>query len=633
MCGICGIYNFNQQTPVSPQVLQKMNDSLVHRGPDEQGIYVINNIGLGVQRLKIIDLITGKQPFSDPSNQFTIGYNGEIYNYKEIKRQLVNQGYQFKSQSDTEVILYSYMHWGLRFVDSLNGMFAIAIWDNQKQQLIIARDRIGIKPLFYYQDNEQFIFASEIKAILRHPLVTRNMDYESLYYHLSLNYIPENKTLFRNIRSLPPGCLLTIKNKTIKLMQYWKITPAEPVKSKSLNQYQDEFTNLFQDSVKIRLQSDVPLGVFLSGGLDSSSVAAMAASVNPSPIQTFSVGFEEKSFDETPYSNLVAQHLKTIHHYISIKPNIQEVLPLIVRHMEEPTADSSAVPVYYLCKYARQHVTVALSGDGADEIAAGYETYTADKLVRIFKHFPPFINNTLQNLGNLIPTSFEKYSLWMKYNRFFKGINQDEAMSHFLWRIIWYFDEVAQVIHHDFLDDQKVFEIQSQYSKIFNESGNRDFLTKALYTDITYYLPNDMLIKVDRMSMANSLEVRVPFLDHRLVEFFFNLPSKYKLRYLIRKKYLIKKSMTSRLPRQIINRPKAGFNVPISYWFLSDLNDLMKDIIFAWGPAEIPFLNWKIIQDTFEKHTTNREDNGYNLWSILILALWYKEFINKTNVP
>jgi len=609
-----------------------MNDLLIHRGPDEHGTFIQNNVGLGVRRLKIIDLKTGQQPISDASNQFTIVYNGEVYNYNEIKRQLVNQGYQIKSQSDTEVILYAYIHWGLRFVDYLNGMFAIAIWDNPKQQLVIARDRIGIKPLFYYQDDEKLIFASEIKAILCHPSVDRGLETDSLYYHLSLNYIPENKTLFRNIRSLPPAYLMTINNKTTELKQYWKITPTEPIKAKSLNQYQDEFINLFQDSVKIRLQSDVPLGVFLSGGLDSSSVAAIAAAVNPSPIQTFSVGFEEKSFDETPYSNLVSQHLKTIHHHISIKPNIQYILPLIVRHMEEPTADSSAIPVYYLCKYTRQHVTVALSGDGADEIAAGYETYTADKLARIFKHFPPFINNALQNLGNLIPTSFEKYSLWMKYNRFFKGLNQDEALSHFLWRIIWYFDEVAQVIHPDFLNDRKVFEIQSQFSNIFNQPGNQDFLTKALYTDTTYYLPNDMLIKVDRMSMANSLEVRVPFLDYRLVEFFFNLPSKYKLRYLIQKKYLIKKSMASRLPRQIINRPKAGFNVPISYWFLADLNDLMKDIIFAWGPAEIPFLSWKIIQNTFENHIKKREDNGYKLWSILILVLWYKEFIKQSNV-
>jgi asparagine synthase (glutamine-hydrolysing) len=609
-----------------------MTDSLIHRGPDEQGTYIKNNIGLVVRRLKIIDLKTGQQPISDPSNQFTIGYNGEIYNYKEIKRQLLNQGYRFKSQSDTEVILFSYIHWGLRFVDYLNGMFTVAIWDNQKQQLVIARDRIGIKPLFYYQDDEKFVFASEIKAILHHPSVGRNIESDSLYYHLLLNYIPENKTLFSNIYSLPPGYLVIIKNNTVEFKQYWKITPTEPVKSKSLSLYQDEFLNLFQDSVKIRLQSDVPLGVFLSGGLDSSSVAAMAASVNPSPIQTFSVGFEEKSFDETSYSNLVAQHLKTVHHHISVKPNIQDVLPLIIRHMEEPTADSSAVPVYYLCQYTRQHVTVALSGDGADEIAAGYETYTADKLARVFRYFPSFINNSLQNLGNLIPTSFEKYSLWMKYNRFFKGLNQDEAMSHFLWRIIWYFDEVSQVIHPDFLNDRKVLEIQSQYSRIFNIPSDRDLLTKSLYADTTYYLPNDMLIKVDRMSMANSLEVRVPFLDYRLVEFFFNLPSKYKLRYLTRKKYLIKKSMAPRLPRQIINRPKAGFNVPISYWFLTDLNDLMKEIVFAWGPAEIPFLSWKIIQDTFKNHLKKREDNGYKLWSILILALWYKEFLKQSNV-
>ncbi|RKY58654.1 MAG: asparagine synthase (glutamine-hydrolyzing) [Candidatus Neomarinimicrobiota bacterium] len=629
MCGICGIFYRDIEKSVENSVLRKMADTIIHRGPDEEGYYIQDNVGLAIRRLKIIDLDTGSQPITDVNNRYTIVLNGEIYNYQELRKELVNVGYTFKTKSDTEVILYAYIHWGKTCLLKFNGMFAIAIFDRKNRSLFLARDRMGIKPLFYTQTKDFFLFGSEIKCILQHPGIERNIDRKGLYSHFMMNYIPGNYTLFQNINSIPPGYYCQVTTTSLSMVQYWKIIPTCDRTINFISAKQ-QFMELFQDSVRLRLRSDVPLGVFLSGGVDSSSITAVASRLNSTPIHSFSVGFEEKSFDESRYSRLVSKHLGTEHHHMIVKPDILDIIPKLINHLEEPTADSSAIPVYYLSEFTRQFVTVALSGDGADELAGGYETYTADYLARMLRWIPRPIINTFANMGKFIPISFDKYSFSMKLNRFFRGIQKDPFYTHFLWRAIWYPDEMP------FLLPDEPYSIEQQllneYHSHFEKYQTADLLSKALYTDSTYYLPSDMLIKIDRMSMANSLEVRVPFLDHRLVEFFFRIPSKFKLNHLKNKKYLIKQAMVSHLPQEILKRPKAGFNTPISLWFLNELKPLMSDLLSSTKTKSIPFVNWQYVQKAWNEHQKKIADNGYKLWSVLIFILWYRRFIEGKHV-
>lgn len=627
MCGICGIYHFHKERIVSKEHLTRMLGTIVHRGPDKDGHFIHKNVGLGIRRLRVIDLDTGDQPISDATRRFTIVFNGEVYNYLEIKKTLTEQGYHFQTKSDTEVILYAYIHWGLDFTNHLNGMFAIAIWDNLQKRLVLARDRIGIKPLFYYQDDEQFIFGSEIKTILTFPTIHREVNPHALCYHFLLNYIPENLTLFKNILQVPPGHIVIIRENAVQFDQYWKIRPFHQPTSKSFDEYQQEFTKLMHDSVRLRLLSDVPLGVFLSGGLDSSAIAAIASRESNSTIQTFSAGFQEKSFDESMYSQLVANHLHTRHHHVHIKPDVPGIIPQLVYHMEEPTADSSALAVYYLSQYTRQFVTVALSGDGADEIAAGYETYTADLIARWFTWLPQFVIRWLKFVGNNMPVTSEKYPLQMKFNRFIHGLHHSEAISHLSWRSIFQYDEIPSLLSPEFFRNETLQTIQQNFINLFQTYPDCDLVTKALFSDTTFYLPHDMLIKVDRMSMAHSLEVRLPFLDYRIVEFFFNLPSKYKLHRLFQKKYLLKKAMAPLLPATIVKRSKAGFNVPISDWFRTNMREYTADILYSKDTKAIPFINWEFAHKTLDDHLKRRADNGYKLWSVLIYIHWYKKFI------
>lgn len=629
MCGICGIYYRDTEKTVQNSVLRKMADTIIHRGPDEDGYYIRDNVGFAIRRLKIIDLDTGSQPITDSTNRYTIVFNGEIYNYLELRKELVNAGYTFKTKSDTEVILYAYIHWGRTCLEKLNGMFAIAIFDRANRSLFLARDRMGIKPLFYIQTRDIFLFGSEIKCILQHPGIERTIDQKGLYSHFMMNYIPENRTLFQGIKSIPPGyyCQVTLTN--LSLIQYWEITPTCD-RTINFETAKRQFTELFQDAIKLRLRSDVPLGVFLSGGVDSSSITAIASDLNTTPVHSFSIGFEEESFDESCYSRMVSKHIGTEHHHITVKPDILNILPKIIHHMEEPTADSSAVPVYYLSEYTRQFVTVALSGDGADELDAGYETYTADYIARMLRWIPRPIINTFANMSKYMPISFDKYSFSMKWDRFFKGIQDETSYTHFLWRAIWYPDEMSSLME---CGPNTITQLlMDNYHSHFEEYPATDLLTKALYADSTYYLPNDMLIKVDRMSMANSLEVRVPFLDHRLVELFFRIPSKFKLNHLKNKKYLIKQAMTSHLPQEILNRSKAGFNTPISLWFLKELKPLMSDLLTTSNIKSIPFINWQYVQKAWDEHQKKIADNGYKLWSVLIFILWYRRFIEGKHV-
>jgi len=629
MCGICGIYYRDTEKTVQNSILRKMADTIIHRGPDEDGYYIRNNVGLAIRRLKIIDLDTGTQPITDSTNHYTIVFNGEIYNYLELRKELINAGYPLKTKSDTEVILYAYIHWGPICLDKFNGMFAIAIYDKYNRSLFIARDRMGIKPLFYIETKDSFLFGSEIKCILQHPDIERTIDQKGLYSHFMMNYIPENCTLFQNIDSVPPGYYCQVTPANLSLVQYWKIIPTSD-RTINFETAKQQFTELFQDAVRLRLRSDVPLGVFLSGGVDSSSITAVASRLNSTPIHSFSVVFEEKSFNESRYSQLVSKHIGTEHHHITVKPDILDILPKIINHMEEPTADSSAIPVYYLSEYTRQFVTVALSGDGADELAAGYETYTADYFARMLRWIPCPIINTFANMSKFMPISFDKYSFSMKWDRFFKGIQDVTSYTHFLWRAIWYPDEMPFLLPDESTNFHQ--QIIENYHSCFETYPATDLLTKALYADSTYYLPNDMLIKVDRMSMANSLEVRVPFLDHRLVEFFFNIPSKFKLNHFRNKKYLMKQVMAAYLPKEILNRSKAGFNTPISLWFLNELKPLMSDLLNTANTKSIPFINWRFVQNIWNAHQHKQADNGYKLWSVLIFILWHRQFIERKHV-
>jgi len=629
MSGICGfiLLNHGKKGEEKISILNNMLHTITHRGPDKKGIFFDDKVYLGANYLKISNNDTEKIPFIAPDGNYIIAYDGRIYNHKEIEHFLTKQNYPLKNKSDGEIILYSYIHWGIDFVKQLNGDFAIAIWDKNKNRLILVRDRIGIKPLFYYLDKEKLVFGSEIKSLLAHPNISRDINPYALYYHFILNYIPENQTLFNNILHLPPANMLILENEKIKLHKYWDISHSIKYSYKHSHDYEEEFLNLFKNAVRLRLVDDIQLGVFLSGGLDSSSVTAITSKDFRIPINTFSIGFSEKSYDESYYSKMVANHLKTTHHHMLIKEDVENILPKIIYHMEEPTADSSAVPMYYLSNFTKKHVNIVLAGDGSDEIAAGYETHTATLLANMLRFVPKPIINTLHKLIKLLPPSHEKYALREKLERFLRGMKNDIAIAHFTWRNITEYDYLPLLFSKDFYSEKILMEIFQTFQNTFNKFQNSDTLTKALYSDVFFYLPGDSLIKVDRMSMANSLEVRTPFLDYRMVEFFFQVPSNLKLKKLFNKKYLIKKSMESMLPKEIIKRKKVGFTVPIGSWFLTSLRELTGDLINSDMTKSISFINQNFLRKVFSEHTQKRHNHGYTLWSILIFLLWYKKFI------
>jgi asparagine synthase (glutamine-hydrolysing) len=624
MCGICGIVKSG--AAVTESEVRAMREVLAHRGPDRAGQLVQGRVGLGHRRLSIIDLSeAGSQPMLNETGTICLVFNGEIYNFQDLQSFLEKKGHLFRSQSDSEVIVHAYEEFGLECLHHFRGMFAFALWDHNRQRLFAARDRLGKKPFFYCLHKGNFYFGSEIKAILAAPQIPRELDWESLGFFLSLNYTPAPYTLFRGIRQLEPAQYLLWEADHLTIKEYWNLAYPPEVPEVEPQKVLPIFERELDEAIRLRLIADVPVGAFLSGGLDSAAVVASAASLYPGRLKTFAIGFGEKSYDERSNARQVAVRHGTEHHEILVTPDVKAILPELVWHGEEPTADSSMVPVYYLSRFASQNVKVVLTGDGADEILAGYPTYQAHFLLRWLKTWPQGLQQSLYRLAHILPVSHHKVSWDFKLKRLVDALSWNLDYAHYSWRRIWSPEELAKLIPGKPL--REGFDL---YHYWLQRSSNSSPLNRMLYADTRFYLPNDMLVKVDRMTMAHGLEARAPFLDHQLVELAARLPDSWKLKGLVWKKYLLRRLLQDKVPASIRWQSKKGFNVPVGLWFKGDLKDYCGDhlrFLRHLGCFDMNFL-----EEVWQRHLRDEKDYSHHLWGLLILSLWWQRFFGKTSV-
>ncbi len=636
MCGIAGKLSWSQSP--TRDVVKAMTDEMYLRGPDGEGLYSDDFVSLGHRRLSIIDLSEhGKQPMSDSTGRYWITFNGEIYNFQDIRKILESEGAQFRSNSDTEVILEAYKKWGRGCLEKLNGMFAFAIWDKEQHTLFIARDRLGKKPLYYYQFSDGSIsFSSQIKALVLDPQIKKELNRKAVNQYLALGYVLSNQSIFKGVQKLEAAHSLFIEpDRPWHVEPYWKLEDFFATKtSQTEASASDELNALLDDATRIRMISDVPLGAFLSGGLDSSSIVrSMCNFKNSDNVFTCSIGFDEPGYSELSEASELANYLNVNHHSKTISPNMVDILRDIVYLADEPFSDNSMIPTYYLSQFAREKVTVALSGDGGDEIFAGYETYAADKWHRIFSKIPlPLLNFIASAADNLLPVTHNKVSFDYKLRQFLAGRGMDQVQAHYHWRTIFSDNERARLLKN--FDVADLSEPLSHFKSVAACCDNGHWLDQAMYVDIKTWLVDDILVKADRMSMAHSLEVRCPFLDHRMVEFAASLPVDLKMKGFT-KKYILKKSQEHRLPHSVIYRKKKGFNAPVAHWLNSSLRELAKDLS-ASGTIFSEVVDPAQVNSLIDDHMKKKADNNFKLLNLINLGLWLEMHfgdINKVQAP
>jgi asparagine synthase (glutamine-hydrolysing) len=626
MCGIAGIVR-NDGKPVDEQLLARMNDAIRHRGPDEDGFYVNGSVGLAMRRLAIIDLKSGQQPIHNQDRSSWIVFNGEIYNYLELREKLEQLGHTFYTNSDTEAIVHAYDQFGTDCPKHLRGMFAFAIWNEKTQELFLARDRVGKKPLLYAEVNGQLIFASEFSALLLHPEVSRDIQPEALDYYLSFMCIPAPLTAYRAIRKLEPGHWLRWRNGNVERQRYW-----QPDFTKKLDIGEEEAgertIEILREAVRVRLMSEVPLGAFLSGGIDSSAVVALMSQESSERVKTFSIGFDEQDFSELHHARRVAEHVGAEHHEFIVRPDAIEVLPLLVEHYGEPYADSSAVPTYYVAKETRKHVTVALNGDGGDESFAGYERYMAMGFTEKYRRVPSFLRESLiRETVNLIPTSPNGRSRMKSAQRMLSVVSLPKVDRYTRWVSVFN-DETKQPLYSDdFRQQTRTANATGLLAEWFKRANGIGILDAMLLTDQMTYLPNDLLVKVDIATMAVSLEARSPFLDHHVIEFAASLPQNLKLRRLT-SKYLLKKVLRKLLPNENLNRRKMGFGVPIGHWFRGKMQPFLREALLSDKALRRGLFKAETVRQLIELHTSGERDYSHQLWTLLMLELWFNRFID-----
>jgi asparagine synthase (glutamine-hydrolysing) len=627
MCGIVGKLHFDRTHMVSPALVRAMCDTIIHRGPDDEGVYAEGPIGLGMRRLSIIDLAGGQQPIANEDQTIWVVFNGEIYNYQELRPGLEAKGHRFTTNSDTEVIVHLYEEFGADFPEHLRGMFAIALWDKTREALILARDRLGKKPLYYAEHAGRLVFGSELKALLVDD-IPRDVDPQALHEFLSYNYIPGPRTIFRVAKKLQPGHRLIAQQGRIAISPYWRpeLLRESDSRTQPVTHYVEQLTELLQESVRYRLISDVPLGVFLSGGVDSSTLVATMREVSTDRIKSFSIGFEDQSFNELPYAREIAQHFETDHHELIVRPDALDLLPKLVRFFDEPFADSSAIPVYYLSELARRHVTVALGGDGGDELFAGYDTYAAYKLAAWYRYLPRAFHHLTPRLVAKLPVSHAKVSFDYKAKRFATNALLPPERGHYAWKEVFSGEMKREL--YAFAANDELRDPFHVFEREFVLCQQHPMLSRLQYVDQRVYLPDDILVKVDRMSMAHSLEVRAPLLDHKLVEFALTIPPELQMKGL-KKKYLLKRAMEHKLPASALSRKKAGFNVPIPSWLRNELRDYAQDVLSERRLREQGFFNPRYVHQLLHDHNDMKVDYSRNLWGLLIFTLWHEAYGNR----
>ncbi|MBD3248627.1 asparagine synthase (glutamine-hydrolyzing) [Candidatus Woesearchaeota archaeon] len=616
MCGIVGIWDFKNR--VDRSILKKMRDVMEHRGPDDKGSYVDNQIGLAQRRLSIIDLSKkGRQPMSNEDGSLWITYNGEIYNFKDIKIKLEQRGHKFKSDTDTEVIIHAYEEYGERCLSMFNGMFAFCIWDSNKKQFFLARDRLGQKPLVYYQDKDKFIFASELKAILEYPYVNKDISDEAVSHYLSFGYVPTPLCIFENMKKLPPGHYAVLdRNNNIFVKEYWNLNLGNTIK-KTEKEYCEDILMHLKDATEKRMISDVPLGAFLSGGIDSSAVVAMMSKITDN-VKTFSIGFEEQDFDETKYARKIAEMFNTDHKEKIVRMDAAKLLDKLVWHYNEPYADSSAIPTYYLCEMTRKDVTVALSGDAGDESFLGYTRYVPDKYEKISKTIPNMLKPAMSGAGKIFFPETSSRAIFQKIGRRMELLSMKEEEQYLEW--LSNFDSY----HKEKIIQERLKNYNSKNVLLEQTKNYSDTILKKQYFDFKHYLSDDILVKVDIASMAHSLEVRSPFLDHNLVEYASKIPWNVKMKGNITK-YILKKSLEPVLPKDILYRKKTGFAVPLVHWFRKDLRSMGYDVLLNKETINRGYFDRYAVRKLLNRHN-NGENHAYRIWNLLFLEKWFRRF-------
>lgn len=614
MCGVCGIVNFDLGKPIVQVEIHKMTELITHRGPDDSGYYIKENVGFGFRRLSIIDIHSGHQPLSNEDNSIWIVFNGEIYNHINLREQLIIKGHHFKTKSDTETIVHLYEEYGSECVKHLRGMFAFALWDDKNKKLFCARDRFGIKPFFYFLDHEKFIFSSEIKSILCQTKSSSTLSIPMLDQYLTFGYSSQEGTIYQNIQKLMPGHTFEIeRGGRVKINRYWDIhyTP-------DYRKTEEEWCKLLNDklfeSVKAHLMSDVPLGAFLSGGVDSSAMVALMSKNSCSPVKTFSIGFKKEQFNELKYAREVARMYNTEHHEQIVEPESVSLLPRLVDSYDEPFADSSAIPTYFVSKFAREHVTVVLSGDGGDELFAGYNKY--QRMMNMHNY-------------NVLPEGLSKY-FWGSLHKILPNSAKGKGATYYLSKpkdsfpaflSIWQQAERKKLFKNELWEDIKQSPAELNRIESFINSGSDDFLFNMQKMDMQRYMVDDVLTKVDRASMQNSLEVRVPILDHEFAELTARIPSELKMKGTI-KKYIFKEAMKKHLPESVISHKKQGFSVPLKAWFKEELKEYANDRLLGTKGPLYDYLEPAYVSKIVNEHNRGMRDFNDKIWSLLFLDQW-----------
>lgn len=648
MCGIAGIFNRNG-FGVDPEILIRMTRTLTHRGPDEEG-YFLNtkkmsafsgtgfplkllshsdfnakgNVGLGHRRLSIIDLAGGQQPLCNENGSIWVVFNGEIYNFQSLMSDLKSKGHKFRTCSDTETIVHAYEQWGERAIERFRGMFAFALWDENRQQLLLARDRVGKKPLYYLEEGNRIIFGSEIKAILEAPEISRDLDFTSLSDYLSLLYVPSPKTIFSSIRKLPAAHYAIFTADTFAVKQYWDLK-FFPQLDLTEQQMIDDLLGILDDATRLRMISEVPLGAFLSGGVDSSAVVGMMAKTSQNPVITNSISFSVKKYNEVKYAREVAKIFETDHHEMHVTPEAIPVIEKLAWHYDEPFADSSAVPTYYVSKTARENVTVSLSGDGGDENFAGYRRYYFDMRENFVRNLIPaaFRRPIFGSIGRIYPKADYLPQLF-RGKAFISNVARSPVDAYFFSMSAFSEDQKSQLLNPDVLSMLSGYRTADIFHDIYDGAPAEDHLSKIQYLDIKTYLCEDILTKVDRASMAVSLEVRCPILDHVFMEYVAQIPSKLKL-VGTDGKHIFKKALKKYLPDDILYRKKMGFGVPILEWLKGDLKDYGRTLVLD-GKASRLYLQGKYLQKIWNEHQSGLRNRAAELWSVMMLNLWCNRF-------
>jgi asparagine synthase (glutamine-hydrolysing) len=623
---MCGIAGFVDQGGSSNEertaILTRMCRAIVHRGPDDEGLQVDGPVALGMRRLSIIDLSGGHQPMSGEDGTVSIVFNGEIYNYRELKRDLESRGHVFKTNSDTETIVHGYEEFSAQCVNHLRGMFCFAIWDEKAKTLFLARDRVGKKPLYYtHTRHGSFVFGSELKSILEHPHVEREIDLEALDAYLTLGYVPDPLSIYRDIRKLPPGHTLSYSQGRITLEQYWDFNYA-PDTSRTEEAWAEELRPLLEDAVRARLISDVPLGAFLSGGIDSSTVVALMAKAMGQPVKTFSIGFREDSYNELKYARMTAEKYGTDHHEFFVTPEICDVADELAWHLDEPFADPSSIPTFVVSKLARQHVTVALSGDGGDELFGGYDRYLVERDRKMFAQLPKvFRQKVMSPLSHRLPHGARGRNLLHNLaldpiDRYLDSVSVFTSMN----RGLLYSEEFKQKL-------EGLTSVAGRFLEYAANVTTGEDLDLLLYTDSKTYLPGDILTKVDRMSMAASLETRAPLLDQKLIEFVTRIPASMKIAG-NETKHILKRAVKDLIPEEVMVRPKQGFGIPISKWINQELRGRIRDTLSDPLTRRRGYFNYSYIEVLLNEHDRGRRDHSYSLWALFMLELWHRRFLD-----